>query len=70
MVIGFDSEARAFALLQKLFYEGIAIFSILKKYSRSDLCILDSQLGGDKSILFHGNQTKGVNVSYFSIIIP
>ena len=65
MVIGFDCEAGAFALLQTLFYEG-SHFSILKKYSRSHLWILDSQLGGDQSMLFHGNQTKEVNVSYLA----
>ena len=36
MVIGFDCEAGAFGLLQKLFYQG-SHFSIPKKYSRSDL---------------------------------
>ena len=57
-------------LCSKNCFMKVAIFSILQKYSRSDLCILDSQPGGDVSMLFHGNQKNGVNVSYFSIIIP
>ena len=47
----------------ELCYEGIHFFyPNLKMYSRSDLWILDSQLGGDQSMLFYGNKTKGVNV--------
>ena len=63
-VIEFDLEAdtRNFALMHSL-YTSVDIFSVLQKYRRNVCVLLNSQPGGEHSMLhvLHDNQTKGAN---------